>query len=330
MAYVLIIYFKLKILILMANTHSLFKDFNSDLSLTSSKKDSLIKSREVLRAKISKYFKENHSNYNPKFFMQGSYKMNTTIRTKDDTCDIDDGVYFDKNPDEVTCTTLQQWVKNAVDGTTDDIKHCKKCITVNYKANYNIDLPVYLFDSADDDHPFLAVKNEDWRLDDPKDMVSYFNDKKDSGGQLLRIVKYLKAWCDFKREKMPSGLAMTILAMNQIEYNERDDISLKYTLINIENELKSKFECEVPVVPNDNLFEDYSDVRRKNFMDNLSAFISDARKAVDENNQLRASKLWKKHLGDRFPDGKDEDEGSDNVKALTSIVADSRPYYGKK
>jgi hypothetical protein len=313
----------------MANTHTLFQEFNSDLQITSTKRTRLITSRDNLRDKIRKYFKDNHSAYSPKFCMQGSYKMKTTIKTKDDTCDIDDGVYFDKNPDKVTGTTLQSWVKNAIDGTTEDISHRKKCITVNYKADYNIDLPVYLFDSSIDDHPYLAIKNEDWREDDPKEMVKSFNDAKDSKGQLLRIVRYLKAWCDNMSQKMPSGLAMTILAMDNFQTNDRDDIALKFTLVEIEKVLKENFECIVPATPNDDIFEDYEQIGKDNFMNNLSSFISDAKKAVDiEKNYLKASNLWQKHLGKRFPNGKDEEEKSINSQTVVPVIGVSKPYYG--
>lgn len=71
----------------------------------------------------------------PSFYIQGSYKMGTTIRTKDDTCDLDDGVYFENNPEDVDCKTLQSWVKDAVDGITDSTAtHKKNVITVDYKA----------------------------------------------------------------------------------------------------------------------------------------------------------------------------------------------------
>jgi hypothetical protein len=230
----------------MADLNNLFQKFNTEIQITDSKKDRMIISRENLRKKIKDYFKNNHDEYTPSFYIQGSYKIGTLIRTKDDTCDIDDGVWFDSNPNDVTCTTLQTWVKNAVEGTTDDIQHRKKCITVNYKADYNIDLPIYVYDEENDENPSLAIKNGDWREDDPKEMIDAFNTAKDSKGQLLKIVRYLKAWCDYKREKMPSGLAMTILAMNNFQTNNRDDIALKFTLIEIEKALKKKFECIVP------------------------------------------------------------------------------------
>lgn len=103
----------------MANTHDLFKQFNSDLQITLTKKTHLMVSRDNLRKKIKAYFEGHHPDYTPSFYIQGSYKMGTTIRTKDDTCDLDDGVYFKENTENVSCEILQNWVKDAVNGTTD-------------------------------------------------------------------------------------------------------------------------------------------------------------------------------------------------------------------
>ncbi|MBO6047716.1 MAG: hypothetical protein J6P61_08255, partial [Erysipelotrichaceae bacterium] len=136
---------------------------------------------------------KNHDGYTPKFFIQGSYKLKTLIRTKDDLCDLDDGVYFKSNPDNVSGTTLQSWVKEAVDGVTDATPtHKKKCIRVDYKAGYNIDLPVMVYDEDMDEHPHLAVKYSGFRDDDPKEFVEYFNEHKTE--QMRRIIKYLKAF----------------------------------------------------------------------------------------------------------------------------------------
>ncbi len=315
----------------MANCDNLFKEFNDNLKVPNSKMERLMKSRDNIRNRITKKFEEDHPDYKPKFYIQGSYKTNTMIRTKDDTCDLDDGVHFKSNPDNVTGTTLQGWVKEAVTGITDATpSHRKKCITVDYAADYNIDLPVLLFDKDADEHPKLAVKDGDWQEDDPKEFVEYFNDKKDDKGQLVRLVKYLKAWCDYKRDKMPSGLAMTALTMESYLPNDRDDIALKFLLIEIEKKVKSKFQCLVPTTPKDDIFESYSDTRKNNFLTHLSDFVADARKAVDEEkNQLQASKLWQKHLGKlRFPEGKDEVEKAAAAVSLAGVIGSSRPYYG--
>ena len=308
----------------MANLNYLFQEFNDELTVSESKKSKMINSREHLREKIRKSFEQNHKGYSPKFYIQGSYKLKTLIRTKDDTCDLDDGVYFSSNPDNVACFTLQRWVKEAVEGTTDAIpSHKNKCIRVDYKAGYNIDLPVMVFDEDKDDHPLLAVKNSDFQIDDPKEFVDYF--KKYKTDQMVRIIKYLKAWCNHKRAEMPCGLAMTVLSLKYFQGNDRDDVALKYSLIEIEKQLKKNFRCLMPTTPKDDLFEDYSEAKKKNFMDNLSAFIEDAKQAIDEPNHLKASKLWQKHLGDRFPLG--EDKSDDVAKSFTKTIGTSKPYY---
>lgn len=124
---------------------------------------------------------------------------------------------------------------------------------------------------------------------------------------------------------MPCGLAMTVLSLKCFQGNDRDDIALKYVLIEIEKELKKNFRCLMPTTPKDDLFEDYSETKKTNFMDNLSDFIEDAKKAIDESNHLKASKLWQKHLGDGFPLG--EDKSDDNAKSLTKTIGTSKPYY---
>lgn len=308
----------------MANLNYIFRQFNDELSVTDSKKSKMINSREHLREKIRKSFEQNHKSYSPKFYIQGSYKLKTLIRTKDDMCDMDDGVYFGSNPDNVAGTTLQKWVKDAVEGTTDATPtHKKKCVRVDYKAGYNIDLPVMVFDENIDNHPLLAVKNSDFQVDDPKEFVDYFKDNKTD--QMVRIIKYLKAWCDHKRAEMPCGLAMTVLSLKYFQGNDRDDVALKYILIEIEKHLKKDFKCIMPTTPKDNLFADYSEEKKKNFMDNLSSFIEDAKKAIEEPNHLKASKLWRKHLGERFPLG--EDKSDENSKSLIKAIGTSKPYY---
>lgn len=304
----------------MANCSKLFLTFNNELNVTSTKKKKLTKSKDGLRTRIRDYFKKNHPDYKPTFYIQGSKKMGTMIRTKDDECDLDDGVYFQREKGE-TGTTLQKWVKKAVDGASNTPpKHLEKCIRVTYKGDYHIDLPVY-YQPIKDGTPQVAVKNSDCENSDPKEFTEWFRDTKDEGGQLIRIIRYLKSWCDHKRNKMPSGLAMTVLAEADIEYNDRDDTCLRDILKAIEKTLKKKFICKMPTTPKDDLFEAYDETRRNNFFENLSDFISDAEKAIEESNELKASRLWKKHLGDRFPDGEDKDEKEESKESMLRRTA---------
>lgn len=293
----------------MANCNNLFETFNSSISLTKNKKDKMTSSKDGLRERIRNYFKKNHPNYIPKFYIQGSFKMKTGIRTKDDICDLDDGVYFFRKPD-VTATTLQNWVWDAVNGYTSETpEHRKKCIRNIFSNDYEIDLPVYY--KVDGEEYKIAVKNNDFEDSDPKALIDWFNQNKDTNGKILKIIKYLKTWCDHKRNKMPSGLSMTILAINaskNITLNDRNDILLKDILKEIKKTLDKKFECVVPVTPKDDLFQDYDSIRKNNFLNNLNSFIDDAENALKEKNQLKSSRYWQKHLGVRFPDGEDKDE----------------------
>lgn len=316
----------------MANCNDLFQDFHADISIGKSKKERMMNSKNGLRSRIRKWFKDNHSDYEPKFYIQGSYKMKTGIRTKDDICDLDDGIYFFRNPD-VTATTLQTWVWNAVNGyTSTPPEHRKKCIRSIFVSDYEIDIPVYY--KIDGQNYRLAIKNTGFEDSDPKEMVDWFNGKKDNDGRLIRQVKYLKAWCDNKRNKMPNGLAMTILASNakgNIVLNERDDITLKDILKEIKKTLDFKFECKVPAVPNDDLFTDYDETRKNNFFTALNNFINDAENALREENQLTSSRLWRKHLGERFPEGEDkkEDSKSQYTAAIIAGAAKSNPWVSE-
>jgi len=308
----------------MADCHNLFQDYNKNVSVTKTKRDKMSTSKDGLRDAIRKHFKEKHPGYDPKFYIQGSHKMKTGIRTKDDICDLDDGVYFMREPD-VTATTLQGWVWDAVeDYATQKPEHRKKCIRNTFTGDYEIDMPVYYKITGKQYQ--LAVKDTGWEDSDPKAVIDWFNGKKDGNGQLLKMVKYHKGWGDNIRNKMPTGLAMTILASNaktNIVYNDRDDITLRDTLKEIKKALDIKFQCLVPAAPYDDLFKDYDKTRKENFMNALKNFIEDADKAIKEENQLTASKLWQRHLGDRFPDGKDENE--DNKARNAGLFIGGKP-----
>lgn len=313
----------------MANCNNLFQDFNADISIGKKKTERMMGSKNGLRTQIRKWFKDNHPDYEPKFYIQGSYKMKTGIRTKDDIYDLDDGVYFFKEPD-VTSTTLQTWVWEAVNGYTSTTpEHRKKCIRTIFAGDYEIDNPVYY--KAENQNYKLAIKDNGFEDSDSKEMVDWFNKQKDKDGKLIRQIKYLKAWCDNKRNKMPSGLAISILASNaksRIVLNERDDISLKDILKEIQKALDIRFECIVPAVPNDDLFADYDETRKTNFLTALNNFIEDADKALKEENQLKASKLWRKNLGDRFPEGEDKKDESNSqyAAAILTGAAKSNPW----
>ena len=322
----------------MANNHDQFIAFNNTIAISQAKKDTLIGNRTTLREVIRKYFDDNKPNEKkPKFQSQGSFVMKTTVNpitewSEEDNkylykYDIDDGVYFiGEESDRKTVSTYHNWIYDAVkDHTGKGAIDKNTCIRVSYADGHHIDLPIYFKIKGDKTIPQLAHKSKDWIDSDPKEFADWFNGKVDLKQQLRRIVRYLKAWCDYRNTqnssvKMPSGFIMTILAANNISYNDRDDIAFKETLENIQKEIDKnhggKFECKRPTTPKDeNLFEDYSDTKRDYFLSQLDSFITSARQATSGTNPKESCLKWQKHFGDRFScsTAKDENEQS-NVK----------------
>ncbi|WP_367331271.1 cyclic GMP-AMP synthase DncV-like nucleotidyltransferase [Sphingobacterium multivorum] len=311
----------------MANCHNLFQDYHKEISIGSKKNERMKDSKEGLRTRIRKWFKENHPEYIPYFYIQGSYKMKNGIRTSEDICDLDDGIYFFRAPD-VTASTLKEWVRQAVNGyTSTAAENRKKCVRSIFTNDYEIDHPVYC--KEDGKEYQIAVNGVGFEDSDPKAMVNWFIEKKDKEGRLVRIVKYLKGWVNQQTFKMPSGLALTILASNakdQIVLNERDDITLRDIAKEIKNELNRAFKCIVPAVPNDDLLENYAN--KEKFLDALDKFIEDADTAIRGTNQKDASKEWRKHLGERFPLGEDKEETKSYAAAAAAAGAITSYPFG--
>lgn len=295
------------------------------------------------------------------FQSQGSYVMDTIINPIDEEgqYDLDDGIYFigllsrDSRPQPAT---FHNWIIRSIeegksDNEVEEIKDKNTCVRVIYKGrngdiNYHIDLPIYYV--VDINNPDLADKKAWWYTSNPIEFIIWFENKIQSGfkkefilesklysseydkwlndirkedHQLRRIVRYLKAWGDFINEDMPPGVVMTILAGENYVENERDDISLKETLIEIKKWLiKNDWKCPRPTTPmGEDLFEDYSEERKKAFKDELEKFIVSANKAIKDTNKKDSCEYWQEHLGNRFSceNVKDEKDYSSLAKGAS-------------
>ncbi|SDG37340.1 hypothetical protein SAMN05192573_103231 [Mucilaginibacter gossypii] len=62
----------------------------------------------------------------------------------------------------------------------------------------------------------------------------------------------------------------------------------------------------------------------------MTLFCDDAQKAVDEEDQFEASKVWRKYLGDRFPEGlSKEDEKRQSALLASAGIVTSGAYLGR-
>jgi len=292
----------------MANCNKLFSDYNLKITPSSDEMKKMKNSRESLQGKITAKLREK-LNQPPTYYTQGSgaKEFKTIIIKEDGTYDSDRGVFLPKKPD-VSAETVQRYVYDAVkDQTHDGAEHRKKCVRVLYKCAYNIDFPVY-YEVKDEDYAYMAVKGDGWIKDDPWHMVKWLAKHKDKDGQLVRVIKYMKAWASKVSFKMPSGIALAVWgAENFIAVSDRDDKSLYETLNGINEKIKISLTCNSPVEPYDDLLSKLSEEQKDKFKNELANFVADAKRAIDESNQLKSSEIWRKYLGDRFPLGADED-----------------------
>ncbi|TDQ16645.1 hypothetical protein DFQ04_2767 [Algoriphagus boseongensis] len=283
--------------------------------------------------------KKDNFNHKLDFQSQGSFVMDTIIQPKDDDFDLDDGIYLIGSLNKKDRPSVKQYHKWVIESIgqfsgVEKIEEKTSCIRVKYKnlsgkdAGFHIDLPCYYTDNIE--CPDLGCLENEWTLSNPVEFIEWFEKKTESGFkkaflyeslsfkneykswlsdirkkdvQLRRIVRYLKAWGDELRGEMPPGIVMTILAGENYCPNERDDLSLRDTLTSIKSWLHGNgFKCPRPTEPKgQDLFENYSDTRKKYFSDRLDSFINRAKQAINNQNQKEACLLWKQSLGNRFP-----------------------------
>lgn len=331
----------------MATLHKQYIDFNSNVRLTDARIASLKTSRKDLKKKIRKWFAdEKPDELQPKFGGQGSFEMGTMVNpiasyatdgTKLLKYDLDYGVYFIERDDEdnrQTIETWRDWVVDAVDGHTNTPpERHKACIRVIFSDGHHVDLPIYY---KNDDTIELAHRDEGWLESDPKAFHEWFNDGKTT--QLERIVRYLKAWKNFRQDEdgsrvIPSGMCLSILAKNHFSTASNDDESFRVTVTAIRDELKADdgFKCLRPTTPKDeDLFSGFSSTERDSFIAELDSIADACSKAKDEKNQRAASDLMREHFGSRFPQAENVDEDTKSQSLAAAIGASQvapRPFY---
>jgi len=314
-----------------------FKLYQEKIKLSSSKKKELTGDgekkgiRDALREKIRKSFKDNNRKQ-PKFHMQGSFSMNTTINPISAEYDLDDGVYL-QNIDTAkpmneweSPAIVHNWIVEAVDGHTSKNPTDKNlCVRVHYAdERKHIDLPIYV---QKNDTYYLAVKGKGWIESDPKEIKDWFLDEvKEKGEQFRRVVRYLKGWKDFRESenqqvKLYGGFQLTVLASYHFVSSDSDEESFFKTIEGIKTKLWIyKFIIFHPKNSSKNIIEHYTEARRKKFVEEFEKMYKRAKAAYEENDCIEKSKKWRKIFGDRFPLLKKDDcndEGKNASRAAT-------------
>lgn len=330
----------------MATLHKEFIKFNKNIKLTPTRKEDLVGSRNAIKDKIKKYFREEKSReLQPKFHAQGSFEMNTTVNPIPEydnegnkllKYDLDYGVYFfekENQNNRKSIDTWHSWVYNAVENHTNTRPQQKTtCVRVYFSDGHHIDLPIYY--KKGNGKPELAHRKKSWLISNPVEFTEWFNNEAKKDQQLRRIVRYLKAWKNYRQIKnthlkLPSGFALTILATNNFTPNRSDDVAFMNTVKAIRDKLNRRFECLRPTTPKgENVFGDYSTSRENDFMNTLNALLNNCLKAHSESNFRKASEYMRKEFGDRFPLGEDatDNEKSSRLGGFLGASIAKKPY----
>lgn len=283
----------------MPNLHNIFINYDRSISLTLSRQKRLTSAKISVENAIKSHFRNDMRIVVPHFYIQGSYKMKTMIVKKDNTYDVDLGVYFLNKPN-MEAISLQKNVFNAVRYKTNSgATHKEKCIRVNYQGEFNIDLPVYYLDK-NSNTSYLATKYG-WEISDPKDLVEWYFDNGGKSPQLRRIIKYLKAWANNHKNKFPSGIALSVWATNKYSPHKRDDIALYNTLLGIKTYLFwNGIYCENPAPPKDDLVAKLTSTQQSRFKSELKILIDDLDNAIEIPNLKQAVNILRTHFGKRY------------------------------
>lgn len=292
---------------LKSNCDDSFRQFNQLITIHPDKVAKLRRAHNTIRKRITDYF-FNFTDYPvPGFYIQGSYKTKTVIENTSTLCDVDLGIFFPSNPG-VHIETLQTHIKNALEGhTSKGVEIKTNCVRLNYVKDFHIDLPIYYIDGFWN-KTYFGRRGHYWERSEPKEFVNWFNNVTYRKPQLIRIVRYLKAWADNTKtktgKKMPSGLALTLWAIKHYESSKRDDVAFFKTCTGIlkylDDYYKSSWCAEMPVEPYDNVLDRLNNFQKSSFYDEFVRMVSISADAVSSSKRYEAIKLWKQVFGYRF------------------------------
>ncbi len=311
----------------MADMSKEFLEFFDKIDLTSAKEKNLRSSRDALRKDIKNYFQNTLGENQPKFHIQGSMAMRTTVNPLDDEYDIDDGIYIknkDIDPnDDTTWPDVDEAHTQIVDAVSAGrvVEEKDTCVRVIYSKNYHVDLPIYIKDFDNEDFiPKLAHKESGWIESDPKANTKYFLEKKDvHGDQMKRIIMYLKALKDYQETELNkefgvSGFELTLLVCRDfITYDEskREDQTFHQTLENILHKCLASIPLIKPKV-NEDLWYNKPNEDKASFVNILNDVLIEIRKALDETSESIASEIYRQIFGLRFPKSDDKKPNNQN------------------
>lgn len=220
----------------MVNLQSYFNSFHEAIKLDYDDNKGLREKRDELLKILEEKMPSDAGAF--KVFHQGSYAMNTGIKSLDGgDYDIDVGLLFNISKDDYTNPiTVKKWVYDALKKEYKEVEMKKPCVTVKFESdeederNYHVDFAVYADDDENDNETYLAKgklysdsDNRSWEESDPKTLVNDIKNHlldSEERKQFRRTIRYLKRWKDIKfkgQVNRPSGIGLTVAALTHFQ-----------------------------------------------------------------------------------------------------------------
>jgi hypothetical protein len=294
----------------MADAHRAFEMFHDAITPAQHTLAALRDVRRTVRERIRRNFQQDLSIPPPKFRGQGAYAMGTLIDPLRGIYEIDDAIYLQHLDSE----SKNRWpapeivhicIEGAAFGQRSEAAEKKKrFIRVHEPGGYGLNLRVYAELKGKFHQAECGAKG--WRPADPLALVEWFASAVAAHGeQLRRVVRYIKSWADFqscRHGMLPGGLILTVLTVQNYFPDARDDIALTYTLKGIESKTRPMLSLLNPTDIGEELTAGMTMAQWMNCRQAIAEAASDAVKAIHCRSPQWASELWRRQIGERFPE----------------------------
>lgn len=312
----------------MADNQKQFEGFLENIQLVGEGLTSLRTSRDANRDRITKYWRETLKRSIPKFEEQGSFEMGTVIKPLEGDYDLDDGMYLNcigDDPEKWDSTaTIQGWICAAVENATQgDPQKRKRCVRIPYKGGYHIDVPSYGIDTFNTTRVYEKGKEpSDFDESNPVALVNWFNERKKSHSDLRDLVRYFKAWRDYKQGALTKikSVTMTILVAERIQSNDRYDQAVVDTARECAAHVRNGGAIMKPVAPFEDLTSTWTDDDRAKIADAFDTLADRGDDAMGADTVREGALIWQKQFGSRFPVPDEDAE-----KAFTTALITKEP-----
>jgi hypothetical protein len=285
-----------------ADCHPNFVEFNSLITPSLARRDSLVCCRNDIRRAVRRALSGPPLKLDLEFRPQGSFRLGTAVERPN--CDIDDGVFFlasDFGLHEPSVELLFELVHRSLSSQGYFCYKRNPCVRIVFANGLRMDLVIFLKRKSG---TYYAHRSDGWVKTDPLFLIHWFERRMDADGQLRRLVKYAKIWLDKQPSKMPTGVVMTILLAQNHVHSGRDDLAFVETLKSVQRQLSQEFACRRPTPPvGEDLLCNELDIHQQKWFDQaVEEAIQMGTAAVSMNTSRGlAIDIWRSLFGIRFP-----------------------------